>query len=164
MEDQPKPIRAPSLVDALIPLLFMVVMLTWSIVLFGIDAATGPLQVALLMSAVVGALVAHKNGHSWEKLGEEIVKGISLAMSAIRVLLMAGALSGVWNMTGTIGTVAYYGMTTILTPQVVGSNVYAPIRNMAKIRLPGLPALTSSVWNRMPNRPRGLDSSHHWSI
>ena len=206
MDDQPKPIRAPSLMDALIPLIFMVVMLTWSIVLFGIDAATGPLQVALLMSAVVAALVAHKNGHTWEKLGEEIVKGISIAMSAIMILLMVGALIGVWNMSGTIATVVYYGIkyinpswfyfaaalltgiigivtgsswttaatlgvafigmarvigaseaitagavisgayfgdkmtplseTTILTPQIVGSNVYDHIRSMAKISIP----------------------------
>ena len=59
----------------------MIGLLTLSIVLFGIDAALGPLQVALFMSAVVAAAVAHKNGHSWERLGEEIVKGISLAMS-----------------------------------------------------------------------------------
>lgn len=206
MEQQARPIRAPSLVDALIPLVFMIVMLTWSIVLFGIDAAGGPLQVALLMSAVVAALVAHKNGHTWERLGEEVVKGISLAMSAIMILLMVGALIGVWNMSGTIATVVYYGIkyinpswfyfaaalltgiigivtgsswttaatlgvafvgmarvigaseaitagavisgayfgdkmtplseTTILTPQIVGSNVYAHIRSMAKISVP----------------------------
>ena len=103
-------IRQPSLVDALIPLLFMIALLATSIVLFGIDAAVGPLQVALLMSAVVAAVVAHKNGHSWEKLGEEIVKGISLAMSAILILLMVGALIGVWNMSGTIATMVYYGV------------------------------------------------------
>jgi len=201
-----KPIRPPSLVDALIPLVFMILMLTWSIVLFGIDAAAGPLQVALLMSAVVAALVAHKNGHTWERLGEEVVKGISLAMSAIMILLMVGALIGVWNMSGTIATVVYYGIkyinpawfyfaaalltgiigivtgsswttaatlgvafvgiarvigaseaiaagavisgayfgdkmtplseTTILTPQIVGSNVYAHIRSMAKVSIP----------------------------
>ena len=200
------PIRPPSLVDALIPLIFMIVMLTWSIILFGIDAAVGPLQVALLMSAVVAAAVAHKNGHSWERLGEEVVKGISLAMGAILILLMVGALIGVWNMSGTIATVVYYGIkyinpawfyfatalltgiigivtgsswttaatlgvafvgianvigaseaiaagavisgayfgdkmtplseTTILTPQIVGSNVYDHIRSMAKISIP----------------------------
>ena len=190
----------------MIPLGFMIVLLTLSIVIFGIDAATGPLQVALLMSAVVGAVVAHKNGHTWEKLGEEIVKGISLAMSAILILLMVGALIGVWNMSGTIATVVYYGVkyidpswfyfaaalltgligivtgsswttaatigvafvgmanaigastaiaagavisgayfgdkmtplseTTILTPQIVGSNVYAHIRSMSKATVP----------------------------
>ena len=206
MEEQAKTIRPPSLLDALIPLVFMIIMLTWSIVLFGIDAATGPLQVALLMSAVVAAAVAHKNGHSWDRLGEEIVKGISLAMSAIMILLMVGALIGVWNMSGTIATIVYYGIqyinptwfyfaaalltgliglvtgsswttaatlgvafvgisnaigaspaitagavisgayfgdkmtplseTTILTPQIVGSNVYAHIRSMSKASIP----------------------------
>ena len=174
--------------------------------LFGIDAAVGPLQVALLMSAVVAAVVAHKNGHSWERLGEEIVKGISLAMSAILILLMVGALIGVWNMSGTIATMVYYGVkyidpswfylaaallcgivgivtgsswttaatlgvafigmanaigastaitagavisgayfgdkmtplseTTILTPQIVGSDVYTHIGSMAKATVP----------------------------
>ena len=105
-----KEIREPSLLDALIPLLFMILLLATSIVLFGIDAATGPLQVALFMSAVVAAVVAHKNGHSWQRLGEEIVKGISLAMSAILILLMVGSLIGVWNMSGTIATMVYYGI------------------------------------------------------
>jgi NhaC family Na+:H+ antiporter len=99
---EPPAIREPSLVDALIPLLFMIALLAASIVLFGLDAALGPLQVALLMSAVVAGVVAHKNGHSWEVLGQEMVKGISLAMSAIMILLMVGALIGVWNMSGTM--------------------------------------------------------------
>src|SRR5512133_1740074 len=103
-------VREPSMVDALIPLIFMIFLLALSIVLFGLDAAVGPLQVALFMSAVVAAIVAHKNGHSWERLGEEIVKGISLAMSAIMILLMVGALIGVWNLSGTIATMVYYGV------------------------------------------------------
>jgi NhaC family Na+:H+ antiporter len=105
-----KTICEPSLLDALIPLIFMVGLLVASIVLFGLDAAVGLLQVALCMSAVVAAVVAHKNGHSWEKLGEEIVKGISLAMSAILILLMVGALIGIYNMFGTIGTMVSYGI------------------------------------------------------
>lgn len=206
MKDQSTAIRAPSLLDALMPLGFMIVMLTWSIVLFGVDAASGPLQVALILSAVVAAVVAHKNGHTWERLGEEIVKGISLAMAAIMILLMVGALIGVWNLSGTIATVVYLGInyinpswfyfavalltgligivtgsswttaatlgvafvgistvigaspaitagavisgayfgdkmtplseTTILTPQIVGSNVYAHIRSMSYATIP----------------------------
>jgi Na+:H+ antiporter, NhaC family len=103
-------IREPSLLDALIPLGFMILLLTLSIFLFGVDAAAGPLQVALFMSAVVAAIVAHKNGHPWDRLAEETVKGISLAMSAIMILLMVGALIGVWNMSGTIATMVYYGI------------------------------------------------------
>jgi Na+:H+ antiporter, NhaC family len=204
--EKEKTIREPSLVDALIPLLFMILLLAASIVLFGLDAAAGPLQVALFMSAVVAAVVAHKNGHSWQVLGEEIVKGISIAMTAILILLMVGSLIGVWNMSGTIATMVYYGVkyinpswfyfaaallcgvvglvtgsswstaatlgvafigmasalganpaitagavisgayfgdkmtplseTTILTPQIVGSDVYTHIGSMAKATVP----------------------------
>src|SRR4051812_39754842 len=103
-------IREPSMLDALIPLIFMIGLLALSIVMFGIDASLGPLQVALFMSAVVAAAVAHKNGYTWDRIGEEVVKGISLAMSAIMILLMVGALIGVWNMSGTIATIVYYGI------------------------------------------------------
>jgi Na+:H+ antiporter, NhaC family len=199
-------IREPSTLDALIPLVFMIGLLLLSVVLFGLDSSLGPLQVALFMSAVVAAVVAHKNGHTWDRLGEEVVKGISLAMSAIMILLMVGALIGVWNMSGTIATIVYYGIkylnpswfylaaalitglvglvtgsswttaatvgvafigiskaiganpaitagavisgayfgdkmtplseTTILTPQIVGSNVYDHIRSMSKATIP----------------------------
>lgn len=103
-------VRPPSLWDALIPLLFMMGMLALSIFLFGIDASLGTLQVALFLSAAVAGFVAHKNGHSWKRLGEEVVKGISMAMGAIMILLMVGALIGVWNMSGTIATIVYYGI------------------------------------------------------
>ena len=111
--DQPvkeNAIRQPSLLDALIPLLFMIALLVTLDRVVWPRCSLGPLQVALFMSAVVAAMVAHKNGHSWETLGEEIVKGISLAMSAILILLMVGALIGVWNMSGTIATMVYYGV------------------------------------------------------
>jgi NhaC family Na+:H+ antiporter len=83
MTEKSETIRAPSLLDALIPLIFMIGLLSLSIILFGVDAAVGPLQVALFMSAVVAGVVAHKNGHSWDTLREEIVKGISLAIFPI---------------------------------------------------------------------------------
>src|SRR6476661_2032377 len=113
MSDEVKPVKAikpPSLWDAVIPMVFLIAMIALSLVLFGIDATSGPLQVALIMAAVVAALVAHKNGHSWEDLARAIVEGIALAMTAIFILLMVGALIGVWNMSGTIATIVYYGI------------------------------------------------------
>src|SRR4051794_25665488 len=105
-----KRIKEPSLWDALFPMIVLVVLIGLSIYLYGIDATSGPLQVALLMGAVVAALVAHKNGHSWERIATSIVEGISVAMTAIFILLMVGALIGVWNMSGTIATIVYYGI------------------------------------------------------
>jgi NhaC family Na+:H+ antiporter len=103
-------IRSPSVLDALIPLLTLIVLLALSVALYGVDATLGPLQVALFMATVVGAVVANKNGHSWEEIGTAIVQGISTAMSAIFILLMVGALIGVWNMSGTIATIVYAGI------------------------------------------------------
>ena len=103
-------IRPPSLLDSLIPLATLIVLLALSVGLYGVDATLGPLQVALFMATVVGAAVAVKNGHSWEEIGTAIVQGISTAMSAIFILLMVGALIGVWNMSGTIATIVYAGI------------------------------------------------------
>ena len=103
-------VRQPSLWDALFPMVCLILMIGLSIYLYGIDSTLGPLQVALIMAAVIAALVAHKNGYTWEQLATAIVEGISVAMTAIFILLMVGALIGVWNMSGTIATIVYYGI------------------------------------------------------
>ena len=105
-----RPIKDPSLLDSLLPLITLIVLIALSVYLYGIDATLGPLQVALFMAAVVGAVIARKNGISWEQLSQAIVAGISVAMSAIFILLMVGGLIGLWNMSGTIATIVYYGL------------------------------------------------------
>ena len=108
--DEARPIRDPSLLDSLLPIITLIVLIALSVYLYGVDATLGPLQVALLMSTVVGAVIANKNGHSWEEIAQAIVQGISVAMSAIFILLMVGGLIGLWNMSGTIATIVYYGL------------------------------------------------------
>jgi NhaC family Na+:H+ antiporter len=106
---EPSP-RAPSLLDALIPLGTLIGLIVLTIALFGTDATSGPLQVALLTSAVVAGLVAFKNGFSAARIREAAVGGVSSGMSALFILLAVGALIGTWNMAGTIPTVVYYGL------------------------------------------------------
>ena len=106
---EPSP-RAPSLLDALIPLVTLIGLIVLTIALFGTDATSGPLQVALLTSAVVAGLVAFKNGFSAARIREAAVGGVSSGMSALFILLAVGALIGTWNMAGTIPTVVYYGL------------------------------------------------------
>ena len=109
--------RAPSFVDALIPVVVLLVLLALTIALFGLDAMSGPLQVALFTSAAVAAAVALKNGHPIASLQEATIGGISSAMGAIFVLLAVGALIGTWNMAGTIPTVVSYGI-ALLNPTI----------------------------------------------
>jgi Na+:H+ antiporter, NhaC family len=111
------PPRPPSLLDALAPVVVLVVLLTLTIVLFGIDAANGPLQVALLASAGFAGVVALKNGHTTATLRDAAIGGVSSAMGAIFILLAVGALIGTWNMAGTIPTVVSYGI-ALLRPGI----------------------------------------------
>jgi NhaC family Na+:H+ antiporter len=111
---QPRP---PSLLDAVLPVVVLIVLIAMTIVLFGIDATNGPLQVALLLSAAFAALIAFKNGYTVETVAEAAVGGISAAIGAIFILLAVGALIGTWNMAGTIPTVVDYGI-RLLSPNI----------------------------------------------
>jgi len=115
MKDAPTPrrIRDPSYADALAPLVVLVVLIGGAVSLFGLDATEGPMQVALLLAAMVAALVALKNGHEWEAIADAGRRGISSVVSAIFILLAVGALIGTWNMSGTIPTLVYYGIRLI---------------------------------------------------
>ena len=105
-----KEARAPSLWDALIPIIVLAILLMVAIVLYGDSGITGPIQVALMTAMLVAAVIGIKNGHSLETMGKAAVDGIASAMGAIFILLAVGALIGTWNMAGTIPTIVYYGV------------------------------------------------------
>ena len=62
--DTEQGIRAPSLLDALLPLILLAVLIAGSLLLFGLDALDGPIQVALVLCCAAAALIVLKNGHS----------------------------------------------------------------------------------------------------
>ena len=68
MTEGGRPVRDPSLVDAVVPLITLAVLIAGSLALFGLDALDGPIQVALVLCAMVAALIALKNGHTWEEV------------------------------------------------------------------------------------------------
>ena len=60
------------MVDAVAPVVVLIGLLALTMVLFGTEAADGPLQVALFLSAAFAALVAFKNGYRvapWNSCG-----------------------------------------------------------------------------------------------
>ena len=108
-------VRAPSVVDAVLPLVALVVLIGGSLALFGLDALDGPLQVALVLCAMIAALVVLKNGHRWEDVQAAGQRAVSSITSAMFILLAVGALIGTWNLSGTIPTLVYYGI-QVLSP------------------------------------------------
>ena len=56
-ERPPRPAREPpASLDALLPIVVLIALLALTIVLFGVSATDGPLQVALLLSAAFASL------------------------------------------------------------------------------------------------------------
>src|ERR1700759_119034 len=109
--------RAPSLLDALAPVVVLIALIALTIVTFGVSATDGPLQVALMLSAAFASLVALKNGFTSAALADAAIGGVTTAVGAIFILLAVGALIGTWNMAGTIPTVVDYGV-KLLHPSV----------------------------------------------
>jgi NhaC family Na+:H+ antiporter len=111
---QPTP---PSMLDALAPIVVLILLIALTIASFGVGATDGPLQVALMLSAAFASLVALKNGYTSAALAEAAVGGVTTAVGAIFILLSVGALIGTWNMAGTIPTVVDYGV-RLLNPSI----------------------------------------------
>ncbi|ANO52444.1 Na+/H+ antiporter NhaC [Woeseia oceani] len=108
--------KMPTMVDALIPVISLILMLALSVYLFGSDSSSGPNQIVLTLGAAIAAIVAMRNGHTWPELLKAIVAGISTAMGAILILLSVGGLIGTWLMAGTVPSLIYYGL-ELLSPQ-----------------------------------------------
>ena len=113
---EPSP-RPPSLLDAIAPIVVLILLIALTIVTFGVSATDGPLQVALMLSAAFASMVALKNGYTSAALADAAIGGVTTAVGAIFILLSVGALIGTWNMAGTIPTVVDYGV-RLLNPSV----------------------------------------------
>ncbi|MCT9094893.1 Na+/H+ antiporter NhaC [Haloarchaeobius sp. HME9146] len=105
--------RRPSLGQALVPLLGMVVFLSIGAIVLGLDPHL-PIIWGAVLTAAVGR---YWLGISWEELFEGIVDGIRMGMQAILILFTIYMLIATWTSAGTIPGLIYYGL-EILTPTV----------------------------------------------
>lgn len=107
--------QQPSFFDALVPLIFLVLLLAASVALYGGDSSYGPNQIVLLLATGVACLIGLKNGYKWQQLEDAMIHGISVSMGAIFILLAVGSLIGTWLLAGTVPTLIFYGL-QILSP------------------------------------------------
>src|SRR5690606_36091097 len=99
-----------SYLDAIFPLVLLVVLIAGGLALYGLDALAGPIPAALVVCAMVTGVVVLRNGHSWSEVEDAIKRAVASVTSAIFILLAVGALIGTWNLVGTIPTLVYYGI------------------------------------------------------
>lgn len=109
--------REPTLGESFIPVIFLTILLSINVGIFGDASLDGSNQIVLILSAAVASLVAIRIGYKWEEIQKGIVKSISSAMASILILLMIGALAGTWLLSGVVPAMIYYGL-QILNPTI----------------------------------------------
>ncbi|MEX2177998.1 MAG: Na+/H+ antiporter NhaC [Gemmatimonadaceae bacterium] len=109
--------RAPTIWQALTPVVVLIGLLAASVFLFGDGSSAGPNQIALMLAAGIGIIMGLRLGYSWKEIERGIVHGISLSMGAILILLVVGSVIGTWILAGVVPTMIYYGL-LILKPAV----------------------------------------------
>lgn len=112
--DNPKGRKSPSIVISMLPLVVLVSMLAATIHAFGSDVLGGASQVMLLAVSAfcvfVGMVFLRV---PWSDFETAITHNISSVSSAIVILLLIGALSGTWMVSGVVPTLIYYGIELI---------------------------------------------------
>lgn len=106
-----------SLFEALLPIFLLIGILGYNVYAYGDSATSGPNQFALIIGAAIAAIVGFRNKVSYVAMMEDISKNVKSTSGAILILLMVGALSGTWLLSGVIPTMIYYGL-QILHPAI----------------------------------------------
>ena len=107
-----KPIPSPLL--SLVPIFVLVAMLGVTIYIFGSDALAGGSQVCLLTATAFCVLIGMTMfKRTWKEYEDAITTNIGNVGSALIILLLIGALSGAWMVSGIVPTLIYYGIQII---------------------------------------------------
>jgi NhaC family Na+:H+ antiporter len=108
------PVRQPSPLLSLTPVLVLVGLLFFTIRIFGSDALSGGSQIVLLTATAVCCLIAMFHCRvPWKVIEKAIAGNITNVAAALLILLLIGALSGSWMVSGVVPTLIYYGMQLI---------------------------------------------------
>lgn len=104
----------PSVWLSMVPIVVLVTLLFFAVGTFGTDTLSGASQLALLFSGgVAAALGIGVYRLSWTAIERSIVSGIGDVMPSVLILLVIGALSGAWMVSGIVPGFIYYGMKII---------------------------------------------------
>jgi len=106
-----------SFFGALLPIIFLIALLSFNVYLYGDDSLGGANQLALLLSATFATIMGLKSGTSWKSILKGVSNSIASTTPAIIILLLIGSLAGTWLISGIVPTMIYYGL-QILNPKI----------------------------------------------
>lgn len=110
--------KLPHPLIALLPVLALVGLVWLAISIFGSDALSGGSQMALLFATaiclIIGKITVNVHWNTFEKSLHKNIKNIS---TALLILLIIGALSGTWMISGVVPMFISYGL-KIIRPEI----------------------------------------------
>ena len=109
--------KTPSFLQSITPIIFLVVMLSINVFIFGDLSLDGSNQIVLILSGGLASIIAYFNGVKWKILQEGMVSNINSAIPSLIILLLVGALAGSWMISGIVPSMIYYGI-QILSPDI----------------------------------------------
>ena len=110
-------IKKPSLFIALVPIVFLIILLSINVWIFGDDTISGSNQLTLLFAATLAAILGSFYKIKFKDMLDGAVDSISSAMAALIILLLIGSLAGTWMMSGIVPSMIYYGL-DLLNPSI----------------------------------------------
>ena len=119
--------RMPKLWEALITLLFLIVILAIGIIVYGADP-----HVPMFVGTIGAALMALHLGYKWKTIEKAMLDGIYKALQSVIILAIIGILTGVWLNAGVVPAMIYYGL-KVLSPGIffVGTVLICSITSLA---------------------------------
>ncbi|MCB1138151.1 MAG: Na+/H+ antiporter NhaC [Leptospiraceae bacterium] len=121
----------PPLWLSIVPVLFLILGLVSAVWIAGEDATSGPSQVMLILSGIFASFLSLTHGYysarrnrvafsfsaSWKKLESAILSTIAEVMPAVLILLLIGALIGLWIVSGVVPALIVWGI-ALLDPTI----------------------------------------------
>ena len=100
--------RLPTIIEALIPIAFMMCTIIWATVKWSMDP-----HVPLVLATIVAAIVAYRCGYRWDDIAFGMLDSIKRTVEALLIILCVGMLIGSWVWSGTMPAMVYYGLDII---------------------------------------------------
>ncbi|RLL48375.1 Na+/H+ antiporter NhaC [Oceanobacillus piezotolerans] len=97
---------------AILPMIIMISVMAVTIIKF-----EGSPHVPLIIGTIACCLIAWTQGYTWKEMEQGIVKGITLVIPAIIIIMLVGLIISSWIGGGIIASMIYYGL-KLLTPSL----------------------------------------------
>ncbi|MEA5042581.1 MAG: Na+/H+ antiporter NhaC [Oscillibacter ruminantium] len=112
-EKKIRTVRLPNIIEALLPIVVMMVLMVYGLAKGDYVDAHMPLMVAIVVACIVGCVC----GHTFSDMLAGMLDQLNASMEAILILCTVGILVASFIMSGTIPALIYYGL-DLLTPKL----------------------------------------------